>query len=64
MFICVTVLWCAGIFKTRLESGPVAADPTTTVVHSYRYVAVKPVHSLTHSLFECMLRTCTKFSDC
>jgi len=34
--------------KTRLESGPVTADLTTTVVHSYQLLIndVKPVHSL------------------
>jgi len=34
MFICGMVLRCADTFKTRLESGPVTADLTTTVLHS------------------------------
>jgi len=35
--------------KTWLESGPVTADLTTTVVHSYKLLIndVKPDHSLT-----------------
>jgi len=35
-------------FKTRLESGPVTADLTTTVVHSSKLLIndVKPDHSL------------------
>jgi len=35
--------------KTRLESGPVTADLTTTVVHSYKLLINNdiPVHSLT-----------------
>jgi len=63
MFICGMVLRCAGI-SNRLESGPVTADLTTTVVHSYTVDLtttvvhsykllindVKPAHSLTHSL--------------
>jgi len=38
------VLWHS---KTRLESGPVKADLTTTVVHTYKLLIndVKPVHS-------------------
>jgi len=34
-------------FKPRLESGPVTADLTTTVVHSYTFLIndVKPVQS-------------------
>jgi len=37
------------VFKTRLESGPVTADLTTTVVHSYKLLIndVKADHSLT-----------------
>jgi len=35
MFICGMVLRCAGDIKTRLESGPVTADLTTTIVHNY-----------------------------
>jgi len=37
--------------KTRLESGPVTADPTTTVVYNSKLLIndVKPHHSLTHS---------------
>jgi len=36
--------------KTRLVSGPVTADLTTTVVHSYQLLIndVKSVHSITH----------------
>jgi len=36
--------------KTRLESGPVTADMTPTVVHSFKVLIndVKPDHSLTH----------------
>jgi len=39
-------------FKTRLASGSVTADLTTTAVHSYKLLIndVKPVHSLTLSL--------------
>jgi len=41
MFICdmVHVLQCAGKWhiNTRLESGPVTADLTTTVVHRYKF---------------------------
>jgi len=38
--------------KTRFESGPVTADLTTTVVHSYNLLIndVKPDHSLTQIL--------------
>jgi len=39
-----------GVIKTRLESGPVTADLTTTLVHSSKLLIndVKPDHSLTH----------------
>jgi len=50
MFICGMVLRCAGTLKTRLESEPVTADLTTTVVHTRSYKLlinnIKPVHSL------------------
>jgi len=48
MFICGMVLRVCWHIKTRLESGPVTADLTTTVVHSYKLLTnnVKPVHSL------------------
>jgi len=38
--------------KTRLKSGPVTADLTTTVVHNSKLLIndVKPDHLLTHSL--------------
>jgi len=38
---------CAGTLKPRLESGPIAADLTTTVVYSYKLLEkdVKPNHS-------------------
>jgi len=37
-------------FKTRLDSGPITADLTTIVVHSYKLAInpVKLVHSLAH----------------
>jgi len=43
------VLLCTGTLKPLLESGPVTADLTTTVVHSYKLLINdgKPVHSLT-----------------
>jgi len=51
MFICGMVLFCAGTFKTWLESGPVTADLTTTVIHVHSYKLlinnVKPVLSHT-----------------
>jgi len=45
----ISVCWH---IKTRLESGPVTADLTTTVVHSYKQLIndVKPVHSLIQSI--------------
>jgi len=51
-FICGMILGACWHFKTRLESGPVTTDPATTDVNSYKSLinAVKPVHSLTHSL--------------
>jgi len=52
MFICGMVLRCADTPKqTRLESGPVTTDLTTTVVQSYSSLRndVKPVHSLLSS---------------
>jgi len=36
VFNCGMVLWCAGAIKSRLESGPVTADLTTTAIHSYK----------------------------
>jgi len=50
MFIISVVLRCATTLK--LESRPVTAAMTTTVVHSYKLliIDVKHVHSLTHSL--------------
>jgi len=40
-------------FKTQLESGPVTADLTTAIIHSYKLLInnVKPIHKLTHSIF-------------
>jgi len=48
MFICGMILWVCWDIKPRLESGPVTADLTTTVVHSSKLLInnVKPVHSL------------------
>jgi len=50
MFICAMVIWCAVTLKTRLESGPVTADLTTTVhvVHRYKLLknGVKSIHLL------------------
>jgi len=47
MVICGMVL-----LKIRLESGPVTADRTTIVVHSYKLLTndVKHVHSLNKGL--------------
>jgi len=44
------VLLCADTFKTQLESGPVTADLTTTVVHSDKSLInnIKSVHSITN----------------
>jgi len=57
MFICGMVLRCAGTIKARLESGPVTADLTTTVVHRCNLLMndVK-TRSLTHS---CGISFCT-----
>jgi len=62
MFICDMVLRCAGIIKTRLESGPVIADRTTTVVHRSKLLIndVKPDHSLAY--FK-MLDNCRQTAD-
>jgi len=48
MFICGIVLRCTDT-QTRFEPGPVTADLTTTVIHSYNLLVnnVKHVHSLT-----------------
>jgi len=50
MFICGMVFDGVISLKTRLESGPVTADLTTTVIHSYKLLIndVKPDHSLMH----------------
>jgi len=47
LFICGIVIWCAGKLTHGFESGPVTADLTTTVVHSYKLLIneVKPVHT-------------------
>jgi len=46
------VAWYFGVLarKTLLESGPVTADLTTTVVHSSKLLIndIKPDHSLTY----------------
>jgi len=63
MFICGMVLPCAGTscfpgkhstLKPRLESGPVTADMTTTVVHSSKLLIndVKPTHSIKINIFK------------
>jgi len=48
------VAWYFGVLahKKKLESGPVTADLTTTVIHSSKLLIndVKPDHSLTHSI--------------
>jgi len=46
----ISVCWS---IKTRLESGPVTADLTTTLVHSSKLLIndVKPDHSLTLLLY-------------
>jgi len=46
IFICGMVLRCAGVYKTRLESGPFTADLTTTDIHRHKE---RQTHSLTHS---------------
>jgi len=47
---CLSVALYFGVLaiKTGFESGPLTADLTTTVVHSYKSLIndVKPVHSL------------------
>jgi len=50
MLIYGMVLRCAGTLKIWLQSGPVTADLTTTVVHSSKLLIndVKPHQSLTH----------------
>jgi len=52
MFICGMVFRCAETLKTRLQSGPVTADLTTTVVHSSKLLInyVKPDRSLTPTI--------------
>jgi len=50
MFICGMVLGCVGTFKTRLESGPVAAD-LTTVVHSSKLL-INDVKPITHLILK------------
>jgi len=60
MFICgifdTSVCW---YFKTKPESGPLTADLTTTVVHSFKLLRkdIKPVHLLNPliHLFICWL---------
>jgi len=51
--------------KTSLESGPVTADLTTTVIHSYKLLIndVKPVHSLTHSMNEINIKFMKKLTN-
>jgi len=46
MLICGMVLWCVGTLKPWLDSGPVTADLTTTVVHSCKLLIndFKPNH--------------------
>jgi len=41
--------------KKRLESGPVTANLTTTVIHNYKLLIndIKPIHSLIDSLKPC-----------
>jgi len=47
MFICMYFSVLV-ILKTRLESGPVTADLTTTVIHSYKLL-INKVQPFTHS---------------
>jgi len=60
MLICgmtdTSVCW---YFKTRLESGPVTADLTTTVVHSYKL----PMNDITH-VRSLTLYLCTREEKC
>jgi len=50
--ICGMILHCAGTLKVKtwLETGPITADLTTTVVHTCSYKSLindfKPIHSL------------------
>jgi len=46
MFMCGMVLQCAGMLKPWVDSGPVTADLTTTIIHIFSYklliIEVKP----------------------
>jgi len=42
-----SVFWC---LKSRLESGPVTAELTTTVVHSYKFL-INDVQPITYLLY-------------